>query len=624
MLNIKLPRTRYKKGVAPDYPNLEDRADGAPIPIAYGDIHGIIPVCIDINAHTYKIACHAIHSIDAVRDDTEVLNPIYYTPDLAVAEFSLLSTPYLTAGVYYFVIDVDCPVDITHHIHLKPYDIYADGSLWTFDSGTGLWTQDGAHDLRFWIFGRDTLDGPETIRIFNSHQGAGSHLTYDLKDVVARDRIAQSFTVVGADFYCTRIQVWYRKWPWTTAWSAGNIRVAILSSLTPEVQVDSGSLDASADNYGDPFLFPLRAETSALYCDIEGAERIGMWVYCSSVDATAATVQVTAATIILVITGGVNDGTNTLTFADSDKNTLNELVAFINTLPGWEAGALPDGSTASTDLNIVPATACLGIKNELALKLPTTIVDGADMLEDLVATHLKKSLSILDPTELANFKAKRTQEIAAYIDSDNMTCGDVVGKLEASLLFKLVPLQDGTYAPIVYEADDSGDIRPHLFDEHFLSFSMRRNFSAVKTIIKVKYNENPGNNEFKVAEAESLVARFVYGMEETLEVETYLSAYLSGGISDGTDAEDLAESYLSMYETPPIEITFEVRGYGLDLIPGKDKVRITRTRAPYKDLTLSGSPSGELNDVLFRIIKLTKKPGTDTTEIVAVLDTQTY
>ena len=231
------------------------------------------------------------------------------------------------------------------------------------------------------------------------------------------------------------------------------------------------------------------------------------------------------------------------------------------------------------------------------------------MLEDLVVNRIGRAASILDPTALADFRTKRTQTIAAYIDSDDKNFGDIVGKLEASLLFKFVPLHDGTYAPTVYaDSDPAGVTPPHFFDEHFLSFSMRHDFSTIKNIIKIKYDENPGNNEFKVAEADSDVTKFVYGTEETLEVETYLKA--SAG------AAWLAAAYLSMYETPPLEITFEVRGYGLDLNPGRNRVRITRTRAAYA--------GGVLNGILFRIIKITKKPATASTEIVAVLDAQTY
>lgn len=520
MLHTKLPQTRYNTTT---YPTLESRADGAPIPIAYGDLHGVIPVCINTGTYLYKLAGHAIHSIDAVRSDTETLIPgTDYSVDLANAEFSLISTPYLEAGkLYYFVVEASYASGTPDYIQLRQdAGTYADGQVFSIN-GAGVWTPDAAHDLRFWIYGKSTLSDQEVLQICSGRNPPGG-TNLGLKDTAARTRLAQSFLTGVSPFYCTRIQVRV----YTHGSPTGTMQISVLSGYNPaEVQVGVKSLPYTIDPdlaRGNPqVFFPLQSDISNLTCDIEGAEKTG-----------------------------------------------------------------------------------------------ATIVDGADMLEDLIVTRLGKPLAILDPATLANFKTKRTQEIAAYIDCDDMTFGDIVGKLESSLLVKLVPLQDQTYAPIVYEGDTSGDVRPHFFDEHFLSFSMRHDFAAVKSIIKVKYDENPSNDEFKVAEADSDVAHFVYGMEETLEVETYLSAYLSGGVSDGTDAEDLANSYLGMYETPPVEITFEIRGYGLDLIPGRDKVRITRTRAAYA--------GGALNDVLFRIVKITKRPGTASTEIVAVLDTQTY
>jgi hypothetical protein len=71
-----------------------------------------------------------------------------------------------------------------------------------------------------------------------------------------------------------------------------------------------------------------------------------------------------------------------------------------------------------------------------------------------------------------------------------------------------------------------------------------------------------------------------------------------------------------MYETPPLMCEFEVHGYGLDLIPGRDKVKLTRTRALYS--------GGALDAVLFRILKLIKKPGTSTVVVTAILDTLSY
>lgn len=539
MLNIKLPRTRYKKavGAPPNYPNLEDRADGAPIPIAYGDLHNVVPVCIDVLAQTYKITGHAIHAIDEVRIEAEVLDPLAtppdYVVDLANGELSIPSTPFLSVGVtYYFVLEVDYPVDPVNHLDVLGFNnVYANGNVFSI-ADTGIWTSWPTLDLRFLISGYRTFPGP-VIVIDNRQENITpppAWTSVNLQGQNWNDRIAQSFKPTE-DFYCTGICVWFNK---GFMWNSGyKIRVSILSTapvplsnppLPAEVQVGASSTWYALQNtYGAHMKFPFRTESANLLCDIEGAET-------------------------------------------------------------WGSGS---GSGSGID----------------------AIIDGADMLEDLIVNKLGKNPipPILDVTALANFKAKRIQEIAAYIDYDT-TFGDIVGKLEASLLFKLVPLQNGTYAPIVYEDDTSGDIRPHFFDEHFLSFSMRRNFSAVQGIIKIKYDENPSNDEFKVAETDSDVARFVYGTEETLEVETY--------IKHEADAATLAADYLGMYETPPLEITFEIRGYGLDLVPGRNKVRITRTRAAYA--------GGALNDVLFRIVKITKRPATASTEIVAVLDTQTY
>lgn len=513
MLNIKLPKTRYNTTT---YPNLEERADGMLIPIVYGDLHGVVPVCIDTVAKTYKLADHAIHSIDSIKTETETLSVSSdYSVDLADAEFSFLSTPYLAANTtYYFVVETDYGVSGSNHIHLKQFgNVYVGGGAFSIDgTGAGVWTADTGHDIRFKIFGKATLADQEVVKINNDKYHTMSNL--GLKDNAARTRLAQSFTTGSSAFYFTRILLSMNK----TGSPSGNIRISILSAYTPsEVQVGVKSFNTVIDIGGGwakrSVYFPLHSDASSLTCDIEGAEKTG-----------------------------------------------------------------------------------------------ATIVDGADMLEDLVVNRIGKLSTILNAAALSDFKTKRTQAVAAYIDTD-MTFGEIVGKLESSLLFKFVPLHDGTYAPTVYAAGDplSGP-PPHFFDEHFLSFSMRRDFAAVKNLVKIKYDENPGNDEFKVKEADSDIAKFVYGTEETLEVETYLKS--------GTNAATLATDYLGMYEIPPLEITFEIRGYGLNLNPGRDKVKITRTRAAYA--------GGKMSGVLFRIVKLTKKPATASTEIVAVLDTQTY
>jgi len=103
------------------------------------------------------------------------------------------------------------------------------------------------------------------------------------------------------------------------------------------------------------------------YLEIAGAniQTPFLSLYNSSADATGATFQVTATTIILIVTGGTNAGTSTLTFADADKNTLGELVIAINGLAkGWVANVQGLSSSDSADLTIKESTDCLLIANQ--------------------------------------------------------------------------------------------------------------------------------------------------------------------------------------------------------------------------------------------------------------------
>jgi len=94
-----------------------------------------------------------------------------------------------------------------------------------------------------------------------------------------------------------------------------------------------------------------------------------LWVFCNAGDATAATVEVTDTTMVLTITGGVAAGVDTLTLADSDNNTISELVTAINALTGWAAGRLYHSDASSTDLLITGALSCLAAANEQTLKI---------------------------------------------------------------------------------------------------------------------------------------------------------------------------------------------------------------------------------------------------------------
>jgi hypothetical protein len=121
----------------------------------------------------------------------------------------------------------------------------------------------------------------------------------------------------------------------------------------------------------------------------------GLWIYCDAAGATAATAQVSATALTLIITGGGSAGTNALTFASASNDTLSELITAINALAGWKAGAIYNGSAASTDLVVTGAQSCLGSANELTLKIEDNyriekLIDRAtDIIEQYMSRRFK-------------------------------------------------------------------------------------------------------------------------------------------------------------------------------------------------------------------------------------------
>lgn len=83
-------------------------------------------------------------------------------------------------------------------------------------------------------------------------------------------------------------------------------------------------------------------------------------IYCSSADATNATVKKTGNILTLVITGGADAGTNAIDLTLAANDTLGELVTEINKLSGWVANLEGWSSAPSTDLKNTGVTHCLG------------------------------------------------------------------------------------------------------------------------------------------------------------------------------------------------------------------------------------------------------------------------
>lgn len=88
-LTLNIPQRLYSLAL---YPNMMTNDIGRPIPLAYGQILGAAPVCIDVNNKIFKLADHPISGIQEVRvasNSNWVLAP--YTSDLLNGQLTIAS-----------------------------------------------------------------------------------------------------------------------------------------------------------------------------------------------------------------------------------------------------------------------------------------------------------------------------------------------------------------------------------------------------------------------------------------------------------------------------------------------------------------------------------------------------
>jgi len=503
MLNTIIPTKRYN---TTDYPNLEERADGMPIPLCYGAVTNITPVIIDQVTHKYKICSNTLASIDEVRADGVALTGggTDYTADLANGEFTFdTGSPLCTAGTtYYMIWTADFAISGSDYIWVVSRDnsFYGNGTMY-FINGADAWS-DQAVDATFKIYGRKVPSGSEELLV-DCSSTAGGVQNNGLRSHADRTKIAQSFKIPGSgDYYITKIQ-------WKTRKIGAPVGDAWIEIHSDQVGTQVGANSAKVD------------------------------------------------------------------------------VSTLHTAAYWQGYSI--WSVINAEDIKVDAT---GEYNQ---------VD--DILDDVLQNVLNVDSGDIDAAALAALGAARTQNLAAYIDSERKF-QSFVEKLEAGQLFKFLTKLDDTYTVTFYTAG-AADIS--LTDEDFISFTSYRDLSAVYKTIKVKYKENPTDQTFNVAEASSTIAEHIYKNNKTLEVETYLV--------DSADAATLASDYIGLLEYPQRYIEFEVAGYGWDLIPTK-KVSITRTRGD--------NTSGTFSSVIFRILSIRKSLSRGTTKMLAVLDTQTY
>jgi len=540
MLKIMIPRFKYWKSAPAgetSYPNLQDDAEGLPIPEAYGVLKNVTPVCIDTTTWKYKFSRRLLHAIDEIRDNGVPMAAADYTAtpgELAVGEFSILTSPYLLAGVtYYFVIEAFEVGVQANYIRLWQFDdasyggsIYPDGELFTI-SNAGVWHAETGYNLRFLICGKADLSDPWHHQIDNrySYVERPPHTLIGLRDDNARYWLAQSFKPT-ANFYCTAVVVEVRN----PSGILGRFRVFILNAQANPaapgaalvgVKSNWNSRDSPDPGHGHSG-FPFRTGVSNLVGDIQGLE---------------------------------NPDTSLM---ENVADVLKDV--YVNIIGGTVAG-----------------------------------INAAD----LVTLH----------------DARLNQDVALYL-ADEAEFDQTKQILEAGHLFKFLPSLGGDFA-VRCLASGEPPGTPHLKKEHIRNFTMRRVWSNVFHVAKVKYYQDPTTGDWLMAEAKSDIARYLYNRQESIEIET--------AIKDAADAVQAAKDYLGTdpVSTRKVNLQYPTRiaefdvlaGYGFDLIPTM-KVKITLPRADYA--------GGALNGILFRILEVHKNPEDRSSHLVTLLDALTY
>ena len=271
MLLTKLPR---KKFWTTDYPNLDPSAEGRPIPIGYGEIKDIKPICIDINQGIFLLidtSGRAIKSVDAVRDSgNPLIENTDYSVNLDEATITLQMTPVLQPNTTYYIV-IESDYTITGSQYLKfcqaPFDRYTDGALFNIND-SGEWAEVLA-DLFFQVIVKDRIDGDAFVLMDEwniSWEGWNSEAK--LRDSAARMRLAQSFKTPasGGPWYLHSIRLGMDE---SIAPPTHNTRIYILSNNNPETQVGAKSYIIEGYSNHEYSYFPQRAGSSDIEVDFK-------------------------------------------------------------------------------------------------------------------------------------------------------------------------------------------------------------------------------------------------------------------------------------------------------------------------------------------------------------------
>lgn len=226
---------------------------------------------------------------------------------------------------------------------------------------------------------------------------------------------------------------------------------------------------------------------------------------------------------------------------------------------------------------------------------------GVDMVRVLLQHYLKLPAGQIDP---ASFAAARAGEggasCYAYLHRLEQAAA-ILTRFEATMLADIVVDGEGIVHVVPYKATTSS-VRAFT-DRDYLSFSVRRRVQDIRTKVRLYYGYDPHLERWSSVEASSPATLGRYGIEQTLEVYTYLS-YTGAALNRAAD-------FLALATASPLVAQFSAKGKLVDLKIG-DKITLTRARA--------FSPEGSFEDKVFRVRGLRRNAMTGISKCTAVED----
>jgi hypothetical protein len=233
------------------------------------------------------------------------------------------------------------------------------------------------------------------------------------------------------------------------------------------------------------------------------------------------------------------------------------------------------------------------------------ITKGADIAKDILKSYLPFLDVDLDLQSFTDTNNVRTHPLAIYLDTDTGS-RLVLQTVGRSTIAFLTPTEDGKLSFIAYEPTvETGTLELHDAD-YWADWKVQKDHKFVKRKIIIKFDRNPGTQEFKAVERENADVFKKYGIKAVLSLETY--------VKNLADATTICKGIRDMCSKPitVAETTFGMKGF--KLFPTR-KVILNRERAA--DVT------GAFTAKVFRVRSVAKDSSSESTHIVAMDDLQT-